>query len=291
MAKEHYRIPFDLNASHADMEIAIRTKDGIGFKPAPMKNVLAYVIGFLACFYIIMNTTMAVAPLPIKILFAVTWCLGVIMLCKQDSTQRMQASLIGPLLNYIPKRSRVVVTRSNQNAAPFYSIVGIESVDDRTGLISFFDGTFGYMYRVVGSASILLFDADRDAILDRVDAFYRKMNTDSEIIFLTIKSSQAVYKQVAALKRRYDRLRYRDPELLALAEEQFGVLKNFVGGSFKSIHQYMIIKCDNKEMLAQTKNVLRSEVENSSRMIKRCVALYGDDITDVLSSIYKGRGR
>lgn len=291
MAKEHYRIPFDLNASHADMEIAIRTKDGIGFKPAPMKNVLAYVIGFLACFYIIMNTTMAVAPLPIKILFAVTWCLGVIMLCKQDPTQRMQASLIGPLLNYIPKRSRVVVTRSNQNAAPFYSIVGIESVDDRTGLISFFDGTFGYMYRVVGSASILLFDADREAILDRVDAFYRKMNTDSEIIFLTVKSSQAVYKQVAALKRRYDRLRHRDPELLALAEEQFGVLKNFVGGSFKSIHQYMIIKCDNKEMLAQTKNVLRSEVENSSRMIKRCVALYGDDITDVLSSIYKGRGR
>ena len=37
MAKQAYKIPFDLNASYADMEIAIRTKDGIGFKPAPMQ--------------------------------------------------------------------------------------------------------------------------------------------------------------------------------------------------------------------------------------------------------------
>lgn len=291
MAKQIYRVPFTLDASYADMEITIRTKDGIGFKPAPMKNVLAYVIGFLSCFWIVMNTVMAVAYLPVKIVFCVVYIMAVFMLCKQDPTQRMQAALISPLINYIPKKSRVVMTRSNQNAAPFYQCVGIERIDDKSGLITFADGTFGYMYRVVGSASILLFDADKTAILDRVDAFYRKMNTDAELIFLTVKSSQAVYKQMAALKRLYDNLEARDPDLLGLAEEQFDVLKNFVGGSFKSLHQYLILKADNREMLSQTKNLLQSEVENSSRMIKRCVPLYYDDIVTVLSTIYKGKGR
>lgn len=291
MAKQIYRVPFTLDASYADMEIAIRTKDGIGFKPAPMKNVLAYVIGFLSCFWIVMNTVMAVAYLPVKIVFCVVYIMAVFMLCKQDPTQRMQAALISPLINYIPKKSRVVMTRLNQNAAPFYQCVGIERIDDKSGLITFADGTFGYMYRVVGSASILLFDADKTAILDRVDAFYRKMNTDAELIFLTVKSSQAVYKQMAALKRLYDNLEARDPDLLSLAEEQFDVLKNFVGGSFKSLHQYLILKADNREMLSQTKNLLQSEVENSSRMIKRCVPLYYDDIVTVLSTIYKGKGR
>lgn len=291
MAKQAYKIPFDLNASYADMEIAIRTKDGIGFKPAPMRNVLAYVIGFLSCFWIIRNTVMGASALPNQIFFAGIYIIGVFMLCKRDPTQRMQASLIGPLLNYIPHKSRVVMTRSNQNAAPFYQLVGIERVDKKSGLIVFADGTFGYMYRVVGSGSILLFDADKNAILDRVDAFYRKMNTDAELVFLTIKSSQAVYKQLAALKRTYDNLEVRDPGLLACAEEQFDVLKNFVGGSFKSLHQYLILKADNREMLSQTKNLLQSEVENSSRMIKRCVPLYYDDIVSVLSTIYKGKGR
>lgn len=291
MAKQIYRVPFTLDASYADMEIAIRTKDGIGFKPAPMKNVLAYVIGFLSCFWIVMNTVMSVAYLPVKIVFCVVYIMAVFMLCKQDPTQRMQAALISPLINYIPKKSRVVMTRSNQNAASFYQCVGIERIDDKSGLITFADGTFGYMYRVVGSASILLFDADKTAILDRVDAFYRKMNTDAELIFLTVKSSQAVYKQMAALKRLYDNLEARDPDLLSLAEEQFDVLKNFVGGSFKSLHQYLILKADNREMLSQTKNLLQSEVENSSRMIKRCVPLYYDDIVTVLSTIYKGKGR
>ena len=117
------------------------------------------------------------------------------------------------------------------------------------------------------------------------------MNTDAELIFLTIKSSQAVYKQLAALKRTYDNLEVRDPGLIACAEEQFDVLKNFVGGSFKSLHQYLILKADNREMLSQTKNLLQSEVENSTRMIKRCVPLYYDDIVSVLSTIYKGKGR
>ena len=186
MAKQAYKIPFDLNASYADMEIAIRTKDGIGFKPAPMRNVLAYVIGFLSCFWIIRNTVMGASALPNQIFFAGIYIIGVFMLCKRDPTQRMQASLIGPLLNYIPHKSRVVMTRSNQNAAPCYQLVGIERIDKKSGLLVFAGGTFGYMYRVFGFCSIFFFDSGKNAIFFRVGSVFCPMKNGAQIVFFSI---------------------------------------------------------------------------------------------------------
>lgn len=291
MAKSVYKIPADLDASYLDMEIAIRSNDGIGVKPLPMKIVFTYLISFLVCFWAVMNSFISRGTVLQKILFVILWIAFTFLLGKYDATHRMQGALVPTLLNYMPTLSRRVVTRSNSNAIPFYSIVGIkkDGIDKRTGMISFEDGTYGYMYRVVGSASVLLFDSDRNAILDRVDAFYRKLGTESEQIFITTKSSQAVYKQVASLKKTYDNLVVKDPDLVMLANEQFGILKNYVGGSFKAIHQYLIIKADNKEMLLQTKSVLQSELENSTMMIKRCVPLYYEDITHVFGLIFKGK--
>ncbi len=97
-----------------------------------------------------------------------------------------------------------------------------------------------------------------------------------------------MYRQIAAMKRRYDRLEVRDPELLDLADQEFRILKNEVGGEFRSVHQYMIIKGDNREALTIGKNTLQSEVENSARMIKQCVALYERDIDELLQTVYRG---
>lgn len=199
----------------------------------------------------------------------------------------MQFMMVPTFFNYLFKSNRVVLTRSTAYANAFYGIVGISDINLDTGLITYNDGTYGYMYRVVGSGSVLLFDEDRDAILNRVDSFYRKMKTDYEIIFLTAKESQKVYRQVANLKKRYDKL--DDDELKAVADMEYDYLKNYVGGSFRSTHQYMIIKADNKEALMTGKNMLQSEVENSTLMIKQCTALFGEDLYNVLRSVYKGK--
>lgn len=291
MAKNMYKIPFDLNANYSDMEISLKGKDGIGPKPLPVKVILAYVVSAMLCFMAITRTVVGSGNVLQIGLFIVLWIGLTFVLLSYDSTKRMQIELVPTLLNYISKNNRQVITRSTSNAMPFYQIVGIESVDENTGLVKYTDGTFAYWYRVVGSASILLFDADKQAILDRVDNFYRKMNTDSEVIFITTKSSQQIYKQVLALKRKYDNLEVRDPDLIMLANEQFSTLKDYVGDSFKCIHQYMVIKADNKEVLMQTKNIIASEAENSSLMIKRCIAMYKDDILAALQLIYSGKGR
>lgn len=287
MAKISYKIPTSLDQSVADMEISLQNGDGVGPKPMPIKVIFFALCSGLLCFYLVSKTFISQGPLWAIILFVILWVFMTLLLVRYDGTKQMYVQMIPTLFQYIPRGNRHVITRSMSRANDFYGIANVADVDKETGLVTFVDGTYGYFYRVVGSASILLFDADKDAILRRVDAFYRKFTTDAEIVYLTVKESQKVYRQLVSLKRRYDAMVDHDPDLDALANEQFDILKNHVGGTFKSIHQYMVLKADNKEALLISKNLLQSEVENSNQMIKQCVPLYGDDIFALLRMIYR----
>lgn len=289
LAKNMYKIPYGLNMGYGDMEISFRSKDGLGTKPIPIKVICAYMVSILACFFIVSRTVVASGTLLQKAVFVLLWAALTIVLLKCDSTKRMQIELIPTLLNYVRKSNRLVLTRRSENAVPFYNIAGIKDIK-KNGLVEYIDGTVGYWYRVVGSASILLFDADRKAILDRVDSFYQRADMDAEIIFMTTKSSQQVYRQIASLKRRFEALDTDDEELRAVANEQFFTLRDYVGSGFKCIHQYMILKGDNLEALQRAKNILRAEAEGSSLMIKRCSPMYYDDIVAALKLVYTGKG-
>ena len=288
MAKQSYKIPADLNASYGDMEITLQNKDGMGVKPLPIKVILTYIISVVVCFYLVCNTVVSAGSFLQKALFVVLWVLLTVFLAKFDTTKRMQIELVPTFLTYLPKHSRHVSTTDKSNVDVFMGIVGIESVDDKTGLITYVDGTVGYFYRVVGSASILLFDEDRNAILSRVDSFYRKLKSECECTFITTKASQKIYKQVASLVRKYKALDVKDSDLTYLMNEQLDVLKNYIGHQYKSIHQYMALKADNIEALNAAKQVLQSEIENSTLMFKQCQPMYLDDVVDLLKAIFQG---
>lgn len=282
-----YKIPSDLNSGNLDIEIALKSKDGTGLKPMPIKVILSYVVAIIAAFYILSHTFIGQGETWQIGFFLISYGLLIYQLTKFDKTKRMQVELIPVLFSYLPKAMRNVIVRKNEKANAFWGIAGIESIDEN-GLVKYIDNSYGYWYRVVGSASILLFDTDRDAILDRVDSFYRKIGVDGEIIFMTSKESQKVYRQVSFLQKQYENLDVEDPDLDALCQEKFHVLKDYVGGEFRSIHQYMVLKGDNKEALYSLKNVVQSEYENSANMLKQCVLLYEADITEALHGIYAG---
>lgn len=286
MAKDSYKIPADLNTSYSDTEIVLSSKDGMSMRPMPVKVLLGYVASVLLLMYILLKTFIGQSPWYIMVPFIIVWVALTILLMSFDKTKRMNASLIPTVSRYMSKAHRHVSTRTSSNATPFYQICGINKIRDN-GMIEWSDGTYGFMYRVTGSASILLFEGDRNAIIDRVDMFYRKLDTSIEVGYITMKEAQKVYRQIANLKKLYDKLDTTDPDLLACAEEQYKVLADYVGKSFRSIHQYMYLKANNEESLMQAKNVLQSEVENSSYMIKQCVALYREDIHEVLRAVYQ----
>ena len=258
-AKQVYKIQYGLNESYLDMNISLNTKDGSIGRVFPLKVLIIYVGSLMSIFYLMMNTFIGtMSSIPQKILFVLLWFGLTILLAGADTTQRMNVELVPVLFNYLPKQARYIYTRTGRNITPFFNLVGIEAIYD-DGLVEFFDGTVGYWYRVVGSASILLFDADRDAIIERVDNFFMKWHADSEIMFLTNKESQKVYNQVANLQKRYDNLKSSDKDLRNIAEEQFRILRDYVGKEFKSIHQYMLIKSANKEALNIANYIVQSE--------------------------------
>lgn len=289
MAKKSYNIPTSLDKSYLDMKINLQTKGGMGAKPLSLSLLATSVFSMMLLFLVLTKTFMNRSHIITQVLFGILWVALTALLLKRDETHLPQYSLVTTMLNYLPKQYRYIVTRKSARPNAFYKIVGIDYIDLDKGLLYFADGSFGYIYQVVGSASTLLFEADRDAILDRVDKFWRKIKTDSEWMFVTIKEPQKVYKQVGHLKYRYDNLDVPDVELRGLLDAQYKVLTETIGQDFRTMHQYLILKAKNKEALIIAKNILQDEVENSAYMFKQCTAMFDQELLDVLSNIYKGK--
>ena len=289
MAKPVYKIPASINSNWLDLEIALRSDSGIGIKPLPMKFILAVIGSGLGWFWVLNVTPIGSMNIGFLVLFTFAWIYVSALLLHLDKTGEMAISRVPILIQYLPKSARRVFCRTGDNAGPFYTIANIDGIDEDRGIIQFADGTFGYAFRVVGSGSVLLFESDREAILARVDAFFRNMKTEYEIIFITAKEAQNVKRQVNNMTKRIMNLQGDDPELIALAEMERAFLENYVGREYRSIHQYMILKAGSMESLNTAKNMLRAEIESSTLMIKRCVSLYDDELHGILRSIYQGK--
>lgn len=281
-----YRIPASLSRSFLDHEIAL-AGGGWQLKPLPMKVILFWVLSIFAMFWVLTSTFLKSADWWLLALIVIWWLTVTAFFGSYSKTKELKISSVPALMNYVPPAARRVVTRKSADPSPFYSIVGVDTVDE-SGFITWGDGSVGQAYLVVGSASVLVFAQDKISILDRVDAFYRKVDTTAEFIWLTTKEPQRVYRQLANLEKRNRRLEVRDPELFELMEEQHAILKDYVGGSFNSIHQYLVIKADNLEALRRAHNVVRAEAEESSLMIKQLTMMDQADSLEMLSIVYAG---
>lgn len=283
--KQVYKIPTSLNRSFLDHEVSL-SGGGFQAKPLPMKVMLFWAGSILLLFWVASSTFVADASWYLILFVVIWWLLATAFFGAYSKTKEMKFMSVPALLAYLPVSARRVLTRKSTNPSAFYSVVGIDSISNN-GLIKYADGTYAQAYLVVGSASVLLFDEDRRSILNRVESFWRKVDTNCEIILVTTKEPQRVYQQVANLDRRNLALEIRDPELRELMDEQFDILNDYVGTQFKSIHQYMILKGDNLEALRRAHSVLQAEVEGSSLMIKGCTMLTGPEATEMFTVMYK----
>lgn len=288
MAKEVYNIRDSLDKSFLDIEIAITNNEGMGLKPLPIRFILAVIASGFLCVFMCTQTFVADGGAIGIFSFVIIWIMLSVLLLKPDKSGEMAIMRVPTLLNYIPKNSRKVDTRTTTAfIGPFQSIANIDHIDEDEGIVYFCDGTMGLVFSVVGNASVLLFSDDRDAIIDRMESFLRTMKQDYELIFITSKEAQNVVRPVNAMQDRLDR--ETDPELRALIEFERDYMDYCVGNDFRSIHQYLILKAENREALTNARNLLQMEVESSSLVFKRCTALYDDELHRVFSSVFKGK--
>lgn len=287
MAKERYIVPVSLDRTILDHELTL-SSNAMRLKPLPMKVIFAYIGSITVLMWLLTGTPLKGASFGYLVLISVWWIVATAYFASYSKTKEMRGEMIMALIDYLPKTARKVLTRSDSSPGQFHSIVGIKDVDEKTGFITYADGMVGQAYAVVGSASCLLFDQDRDAILNRNDRFYRKLEPGVEWVFITTKEPQRVHTQIATLEKRNRRLSpdARDPELVALMDEQYQSLKSYVGASFFSIHQYLILIARNEEDLRKAHNLLDAEAGDSSLMFKEVTMLTYDETIDLLATHY-----
>lgn len=283
--KQSYGIKTPMLSTALDTEITLQ-KDGVGLRPLPIKFVIITIVSGCLCLKVSTDDMVAVGNPLQKVIFVCMWITMTILLFMTDKTKRMNFQNIISLLNYLAVPSnRRVITRRDTPATAMLDMCNIKSIDT-SGLIKFADRHYGYMYRVTGTASVLLFDTDKNQIINAVDNFYRKVDANTEYIFITLKEPQKIYNQVAAVKHRFDRLSVYDADLSDLCNNQLIMLRDVVGKKYQSIHQYMIIKADSIESLTAAKITLQSELDSSGLFIKRCIPLYNDEILEALATVY-----
>lgn len=285
MAKAHYAIRSSLNRTFLDHEISI-TKSGWA-KPMPLKQLGFYVGGALAVLWAATQTWISNSGGGFIALFVIWGLITAFYFGGLQKTKELRVMKVPALLSYLPARARNVLTRRTSNPSEFASIVGVTQIDE-DGRLHFNDGGQGQLYLVVGSASYLLFDEDRVAILDRVDAFWRKVVTTCEWVVITTKEPQRIFHQVANLEQRNRRLEIRDPDLIELQNEQYDILTEHVGGKFTSIHQYLLLRGKNADALRKGHLVLQAEHEGSSLMVKEVTMLDRGEVEQVLRVFYTG---
>lgn len=285
MVKSTYKIPVSIDRSRLDHKITLQAFE-LKSKPLSIKSILYWVLFAFVTAWIVLQSPLSAAPWIVLVLLVIWMSVTAAVLGKTTKTGDMKFMQIPALLEYLPTKQRRVMTRLGSKPYGFMSIVGIKDVE-ASGIIRYVNGDVGQLYSIVGSASVLLFEMDRSAIIRRVDNFYQKIDSGASWCYLTTKESQRVFQQIAAIEMQNRALRHRDPELLALEQEKLDVLVNDVGGHFSSLHQYLLVRAPSMKELKAAHRVLRAERENSSLMFRRCELLNGPDALDVFRSVYQ----
>ena len=287
--KQSYKIATSLDRSYFDVEVALQAESGVGLRPLPLSTILVWIAGIFGGFIIIMSENLPIRFLPIwgKILFAVGLLGFIFFATSRDQGNQTRFTAMRQMATYMfMKPTRIIKTRLTDSATEFARLVGIKDINEQTGMISFADGAYGYVYRVVGNASSLLFDSDKEAIVNRVDNYYRKLPDFIRSEYITVKEAQKVVTQKLHMKRLYQQLDNADKDLKNVMKENYRMLDEYVGGEFKSIHQYLILFANSKEYLNKAHTILANEVHSSSLMFSALEPLYKEDVIRLLRTIY-----
>lgn len=288
MAKQRFKIPTSLDVSYFDMEFHLKTKDGLGMnRPVSAKTVLFTLLAGFGWFYFIFQTFIGSSGVPLIIGFTIGWVILSILLIRPDKTNRLGLELVFSMINYLPKSGRHVPVRMSDSIAPFQNLLNIKTIDPEDGTVHFLDGAVGHVYHVVGSASSLMFEKDKQEILDKVDAFYRKLPVEVEVIYDTVYEGHSVDVQLESVKYDMDHLNVKSKGLQALLTEQHEVLDKAINNNqgLTSLHQYLVVRADSEASLVEFENLLIGDVENAGLMFRLAKTLNYNEATRYFKSL------
>lgn len=287
--RKSYRLPFSLNSSAFDMAISLSKPNSLFAirKPITVKVFLTVLLGLLLYFILITQTPLGKGGL----LGISAWSIGFIWLlyifCMPTMTKELGLNYILPAYAYTSTYNRNVYTRSVSYHAPVQSIVGIEHIDEQ-GIVQFTSGEVGYVVELVGNASDLMFEEDTMHVLASASKFYSKIGTNVSYAFDYVIAPQRVDEQVDYLTKQREQLQAQSEGLLLLNQIQREILTEYVGNSFKSLHQYAVVRAKDAAAMQESLQWLRQQLNNNTFFISSYRVLPKKEAISYLRELYCG---
>lgn len=277
-----------LDVSYFDMEFTLKSKQGVGLnKPVSLKTITFSLVATFLWFFVVFKTFLKSGGLFVLVGFTIAWIILSVLLVRTDKTKRTGLELVLTAINYISKANRQVFVRSSDSVYALQRLSGVANVDPEDGLVHFVDGKIGHVYHVVGTASNLMFEEDKNAILDKVDSFYKKMPVNVEIIYDTIYEGHKVDEQVQAVIDDANNLKIDSKGLRVLLKERHDILAYVIHNNdgLTSLHQYLIVRASSESALQEFENLIIGDVEHGGLMFRLVKTLNYEEVVDYFKSV------
>lgn len=285
-AKESYSIPDSINVNALDMPFSLR-RGSVG----PKKPVT---VGLILMIIVVTGLFIYIAQFMLKREFGIFFTLGfsifywifAVSMIKRQRTGERGYKWFVPTINFwFSGKSRFIITRGHAEENEIMKLkyqIPIESWDGQTGLVTFTDGSVAYLIDVVGNGSRSLFQDDVDRIIGAFDFYLEQLKLDTSVTIVSRQAPQdtTIQRNSLAEKRKQNTNQTVD----YLLARNIEMLKNFVEPRFKSIHQYIVLRSRNVDVLNEEYELLLTQYNDD--LFRQMELLKHDKLTDRLRHFF-----
>ena len=284
--KASYKIPYGLNKGLLDTEINTET---FGFKvfgsfTFSVRSFFIWIGVIFSCLYFVSHGFIQNGNIIHKFIFIILYLLFFGLICSRDNIKRLKLYSIPLIFNYFKKSNRVVHTRKRNPLLGLKILSNIDKINV-DGSVDLYTGEKAFFYDIEGSASTMLFESDREAIIKAVERFFIMLDPKIELIFVKANQSQDSYEQIYNLKKKHSQLTVKDADLEQLFSDHYYILKDYVGDHYKSNRQYLAVICKDREILRRANDFLINAVAENAFVLKKLNRLDKKEVTDFIAYI------
>lgn len=240
------------------------------------KITLATLLAFLGCVlgitFLLRSTYASSAPFWCNALWIVSGIWLVYLLVMPSDTYKYGISRVRPMFDYYKSESRRLNTNNTALANPVAHFYGYGLAKNKRTKEKLVVTNDGYVWRndnsimkiveVEGNASQFVPRNILENIVDSMRTFYLNIPEGVEVHTVTNQANQRIVMQLKNAKEQLTLLEQTNnvthniDSLVALQKEKIRILEEYVGESFKTLRQFIVIVADDANNLQSTLNLM-----------------------------------
>lgn len=286
MHRSTYTIRTSLNDSWWDLVIN-PSSNGIK-RDITLRTFACIILASIVYIFLITKPTLLHAGLLSQVLFSISYFWIILWFVTPSKTQILGTHYVVVMFNYLFSGvSKHIVTRSNSKAMPVYTLFGIKEIQN-DGQILYANDEVGVCLDVAGNASVLMFNEDKEAILDHTSKFFSNLPINSTIILDTSTSPQKIDKQMKAKESQKNNMVLKNSNLSKLIDLQNTML-DFVSTHNNTLHQFLWIRSSDIEEIKKVKEQLSMHARSANGYVSEYRQLKQEELIEYLSNVYSDK--